>query len=448
MVILAELRGKNMTINDSRELERIAALNTCRSGIKALESMYNDRNGWKRRKIFYLGEKLSLLEKAIQNHDGRTWKAFERFKKPRTNVNPPDGVYQEAFYAAAAYFAKEKRPEYIHRLKEVFPESYELAAVTIDKEILRMEAVSANTMSSLNGGGVGRLMFRDGSSNYIFKIEKDRLSAEKSGAMPHLVHQLAGQGDDLASRLARRMPKSLTITPIEKNRYYITISEDISNKMVVADAEDIEVMSPELERELCSGIINKLYVLALYHEVGAKLISKGSNAIIAQAGNEMQFLQSDVITDRYLRANGKFADRLHKVREILPKYDDNVAELRGTIPISKGNTAVHWDTKKDNWLNGYLLDYGLTRIGNEAEDLARLLMEEPIAIKQANRYVDAYIYMRKRINVEYEPDRPRMQELTKKLIGVDALRFSSWWALQNQAAKFNRAYQSTQICFN
>ncbi|MBW2981702.1 hypothetical protein KY343_02370 [Candidatus Woesearchaeota archaeon] len=413
----------------------------------------------------YMGDYVKAaahVQRAIDENNYRDWKdirdALFLPKEVRFNgelfvkgaVNEPSVVALEQLIdKAEAHFSSQEFTLFMPALESLFPDSYQLVAELVDKKIEDLETITLDSISGKSGGGVGR--FDDNGRDCVFKVEKDFLAAYKSAKTADLIHERA-KTDNLAARLARRIPKPIFSEPIQREGYWVTFSEDVSNKVVVYDSEDLKVMGPELEKGLDPNLVENLYTIALYHEVVGNIVREQlaiqdprkilAAKIIAAPGNVKTYLSKEEILDRFKQDKDIYSQIEKELGKLLRNYEPTVAELAELE--KKGRTLGHYDNKPDNNLNGYLLDLGCTKLGFEIDDLARALMDRPDIVgnrRLFNNYLGCYASMRQKLNADYYPTEGFSRHVLNQT-KINAIR-NAGWALNSEEnrSKFASFYE-------
>ncbi|MBW2982057.1 hypothetical protein KY343_04205, partial [Candidatus Woesearchaeota archaeon] len=284
---------------------------------------------------------------------------------------------------------------FMPQLENLFPGSYQLVAEEVDKKIEDLETITLDSISGRTGGGVGR--FNDNGKEYAFKIERDYLAAYKSTRAASIIHERVNT-DELAKRLARRIPKALLSEPVKRGEYWVGFFEDITNKVIAADENDLKIMKPELDRGLDYKIIDNLYTIALYQEVLTAAMIEERDPYLEVEKVPTNLAKKEII-ERFKSNPELYQQIKNEIDMILEGYDERVGMIKEAE--KKGSVIGHYDNRpNENRKNGFLLDYGSTKKGFEVADIAREFICRPEIVKNPelfNEYINAFIRMRKRV---------------------------------------------------
>jgi len=306
----------------------------------------------------------------------------------------------------------------------------------VDEEILGIELITLSTMAGFYGGGVGRVSLPEERRSYVFKVETNEKAAYKSSQIPAKVFERA-ETDEMAKELSGRIPRPLFSTPAKRKGFYVTLAEDVSGKGIQASSKYLKIMALEFGKELKQDMLDKLYTTALYHEVVTEICE----------GDEEEIIKIETFpTNIHLeQLKARFGTRLPEVKHIFDKlesrYDNEVAEL---LAHQRGsNTQAIGDNKKENYVNNLLVDFGLSKQGDEIDDLARLFMDN-IDICSSKElleaYVDSYVAIRQGIQkyfrgyADYAPNATYLKQLVIKQTGIDAVRNAGWAVMTDRSA--------------
>ncbi|MBW2977842.1 hypothetical protein KY331_03280 [Candidatus Woesearchaeota archaeon] len=416
-IALAEMNGKPNSLEYRLDIERMEL----HLGVLATAVRINDKDHWK----MINDRSKSGLKKLSEN----PW-----FKK----------AYDQAHDATAKFFDSQVSgiPDFRSTVTELFPESYELVAGLVDKRIEDLETITLTTNAGRKGGGVGR--FNYNGQDCVFKLEKDFLPSYKATMAASIIHERA-ETDGLAARLARRIPKSLHSEPIPREGYWVGFFEDITNKIVVADEADLEIMQPELDKGLDYEIIDNLYTIALYHEVLTAAMNEKIDPFLEVEKSPTNLSKKEII-ERF-KSNPEVYEQVKgELHRLLEGYDERNVIL-ATHEI-RGNTMGHYDNKPDeNRKNGHLLDCGSTKRGVEVDDVAREFGCRPdvfLKPELCSNYIDAFVRMRQRINPNYQPAE-NLKNLVYSQISNRSLRSAGWNLEVNDIVSFKRHWETAKI---
>ncbi len=316
-------------------------------------------------------------------------------------------------------------------IQKAFPDRPEAAFEALkdlDLDIINMRLVTTATYSGATGGLVGRIEapFSERGKSYVFKAGRDFLDMYKAVVAPYKIHELA-QEDELAASLARRIPYSIFPQPFQHSGLAVGLFEDVSKVNPIIEQEAMRSMDPALKQGLNPTLVYILHTTAMYHEVMGRIykmekaMEQSADVTLFSPGIVPTNLPRAELLSRFEKGNGTYLDLQNSIRRMLQSYDEDIAEL---AEHEKGCSTVGiFDNKTANWVNGRLVDFGFTKLGDEVDDLARPFMDRMNLAQPAmvGRYVNAYVQMRQAMNPEYQPGR-ELKRLVWKQLGFDALR--------------------------
>lgn len=299
----------------------------------------------------------------------------------------------------------------------------------VDREIGEVSRFSRSTMTGvLGGGGVGKFRFVHDGKKYWFKIDTNEISALKSSVIPSVIYDWARRGNALAISLARMIPPPLNFFPVRKGSYYVTFSEDVSSRVISYTPVDIEILKPELDRkELDPSLLARIYTTALYHEIVTEIADDFIDEVMKLEVVPTN-LQREILIDR-------LGSRFSELKSIFDRsigrgYEENVERL--LEHQSRGMTLGIYDNKPDNYVGSCFVDFGISKQGDEIDDLARLILGREEAIRNTdffNNYVDAYVRIRQRIQQQYRGEvRYSPSSKIKPLVQLQ-LEYDTWRTL-------------------
>ena len=300
----------------------------------------------------------------------------------------------------------------------------------VSSEIMQLQEITTSSMAGLHGGVVGKYRSVDETS-VVFKVETDFRAAYKSTRAPFVIHQAAIH-NQLAARLAPRIPQPLTAFPLQQGEYWISLAEDFSQRIIPTNKEDLLVMGSELKRGLDYTIVEALYLSALYQEVMENIFERQPDTLLSMGSSVPSNLSEEEMRSRLHSRQDIFTQITSVVEPVLAgthyrnEYLDEIA--------FQDTQFVHGDFKSVHRHNGVLLDTGSTRQDTVAIDLARVFMNQPKVFSSSPlyiSYVDSFVRMRQRLNSNYSP--PHLLATTTTLQTMnDALRNLGWEIQQGE----------------
>jgi len=325
---------------------------------------------------------------------------------------------------------------------------YHIVSILLDKvdaKIDSLEKITTDSMAGMNGGGVTRAVL-DG-KNYVIKVETNQTAAQKSVSIPELIFEAAKE-DLLAQRLARRIPESFLSEVVEHNGYYVTISEDVKHKRPELDLVDRRIMGNACSNGMNNEVVEQLYTLALYHEVMGNL--EVPETI------EIPTFDTNIPTRKVLT---RFGTDAALAQPFLAKLGKTEQEWREELREyeREATTIGVYDARDENFVNGYLVDFGMSKRGNEIDDIARPLINHPEICgnkELMKQYVNAYVQMRQDIQaiskgtINYTPNKEKLHDLVEKQATLDAWKLSGWMIHTDRPDEFKPHYDSARALLN
>lgn len=252
----------------------------------------------------------------------------------------------------------------------------------------------------------------------------------KSSVIPSMVYDWARRGDRLAQSLTRMIPKPLNFLPIERNGYFVTICEDVNSRIVSYTPQDLRILEPELQRrEVDPRIIARLYTTALYHEVLTEISQDFPDESLSVEVLPTNYSR-EFLVERFARRFSEFKDLFE--RSVGRGYEEKVQKL---LQYQLRNTTLGtYDNKPDNYVGPCFVDFGISKQGDEIDDLARLVLGEEEFVKNPvlfSNYVDTYVRIRQRIQQQYRREvtyapTQNLKQLVREQLEMDTWRMMGW----------------------
>jgi hypothetical protein len=299
----------------------------------------------------------------------------------------------------------------------------------IDQEIRGLELITTSTLSGVRGGAVGRINLSGDS--YVFKVQTDEEMANKDAKVPALIHERA-KGDLLFAQLAKRIPTPILSKPVQHGGYWVTLAEDVEEKVVIYDQIDQSIVRPELNKGLNPELIEALYVSALFHEAMIDVNDQEINNSSISTFSTPDKMECR-LGIKMLYATDLFEGILK------PAYISWAKELQEYEASSRTMTLN--DNRQENYVgaNGvgkYFVDFGNAKRGSEVIDVVKPLLLSAEMLKDPallGEYVQSYIQMRQAIqftfrgeNVSYHPDARDLTNLSYKAGVLEGMKLAGW----------------------
>lgn len=377
---------------------------------------------------------------------------------PRSDLEIPnsealDSLIRSVKSIASFQYSQPKETEELETYG--LPEEVALALMqAVDREIRGVDRFSQSTMTGImGGGGVGRFQFKHEGKSYWFKIDREDVPAFKSSVIPSLIYDWARRGNPLAKSLARLTPRPLNFLPVIKNGYYVTFSEDVTSRVVNYTPQDFAILKPEFDRnELEPALISRIYTTALYHEIMTEIAGDFTDELIRMEVFPTN-LSREMLIDR-------LGSRFTEVRSLFERsaargYEENVHRL--LEHEARRTTLGIYDNKPENYVGSCFVDFGISKQGDEIDDLSRLVLGRTDVIKNPqlfDQYLDAYVRIRQMIQQQYRGEvtystTPGLKQLVRKQLEFDTWR-NMGWALKahHSEEEFNRLYLCAEALAN
>ncbi len=267
-------------------------------------------------------------------------------------------------------------------LQKIFPqlppEILEGLLNKISSDFSKLNSITSKTLS----GVVGRIYFQTNNKDYIFKI----YDSDKKGIaqVEFEVGKKIASDKDLSMVCAKTIYTKDQEGPLTYGNYFMILTEDVSKKVYQRSFLEQQLIV-HLEANSDQYILHKIYVIALIHSRLKLLIKeeKLETYVIRKDFFPWKQLEEDI-----LKINPSFKTYLPNIEKI---YHD-VVNKHSTF---EKDVIAHNDPKEDNFVNGYLIDYGSVHAGTPYVDLARILLF--VAYKEQfslDKYIAAYIFFR------------------------------------------------------
>lgn len=352
-----------------------------------------------------------------------------------------------AFYKAVTNVKLPESSDLIDTLlnQGIRPEVAERVMGALDQRISGMYMMTTSTMSGMQGGGVGRLYFASENRSYVFKIHRDPIAALKEARTSTIIHS-AAEHDELAQRLARRIPKHLLDGTTQQDGMYLTLAEDVTHKMVDVTAEELELLYSEIERGLDPRIVDRLYTTALFQTVMTKY---GKDDVVIKLASSVPLnLDKGDLIGRFKENPDTYDQVQRNLTRMLGGYEESNAQL---AERSSHQRVAICDNKDANYvtssnLGEYLVDLGTVSTAGdlgEVDDIARIFMNKPSIVQNPlvlKAYFESFVRISRTLDPEYEPPQEFYNSViqqTKKnglrnaghqiVVGGDDAKIHTYW---------------------
>ncbi len=270
-------------------------------------------------------------------------------------------------------------------LRSIFPEVpvevLEGVVAAINEDFKSIEKISDKTAS----GMVGRIFFSLNKNNYIFKVYSSKNS--KLAELEFEVGLNINKDEKLSKICARTLTREGQVKPLSFGDHYLILTEDVRHKLHKRLGEEnhlISILSGKI-RIQNPELVHKIFVIALFHSRMKRSLSKKHLDSLVM---RREFYDWKVIEDAVLSANKGFKPLLPQIRKL---YNDIRQKHEGMMPT----IIAHNDPKWDNFINGFLIDFGSVHANTPYVDLARILMTEAFQENfNIENYITAYLYFR------------------------------------------------------
>ncbi|MBW3002300.1 hypothetical protein KY338_04015 [Candidatus Woesearchaeota archaeon] len=180
-------------------------------------------------------------------------------------------------------------------------------------------------------------------------------------------------------------------------------------------------------------VLHNLYLMGIFHKEATEALKEsGKEKGIVLPGLIYQTLQGEPHYESLRNPLSSFSrSELRRFRQNMPSKN-LVKELGRRIEETElylreqGDCVVHGDWKLENTKNGYVLDFGVSHLGKEIEDISYFLSHIDLQLNSDTRrqYLCEYIRLRSEHDEEFAADSRKHEEMHKYFEPVRLLQLS------------------------